>query len=73
MSRKIVRPLLPYQFYTFQNCVGESNVTWHAGSMHKAMDIAKIQDYNITTYSSIMPAIAEEVKEIPKYPMGTHP
>lgn len=68
----VVLPLIPFQFVTFQNCIGESNVTWHAGSMHKAMDIAKIQDYNITHYSSIMPAIAQEVKEIPKYPMGTH-
>lgn len=72
MEQKVVKPLVPYQFYTFQNCIGESSVTWHAGSMHKAMDLAKIQDYNITTYSSIMPALAEEVKEIPKYPMGTH-
>lgn len=68
---KIIKPLIPYQFVTFENCIGESNVTWHAGSMHKAMDLAKIQNFNIMKYSSIMPSISEEVDSVPEYPMGT--
>ena len=70
-NTKIVKPLIPYQFYTFRGCTGESDNTWHAGSMHKAMDIAGIQDYNIITYTSIFPACAEEIDELPKYKMGT--
>lgn len=67
----VILPIIPYQFYTFRGCAGESDNTWHAGSMHKAMDIAGIQDYNIMTYTSIMPPHAEEVSVMPKYPMGT--
>ena len=68
---KIIKPLIPYQFVTFENCIGESNVTHHAGSMHKAMDLAGIQNFNIMEYSSIMPRQAERIFEIPKLEMGT--
>ena len=62
---KIVKPRIPYQYYTFKNCVGESSNTHHAGSYHKALRVAGIKDYNIMSYSSVVPAISEEVKEIP--------
>ena len=67
----IITPLIPYQYFTFRGCTGESDNTWHAGSMHKAMDIAGIQDYNIISYSSIMPACAEEIFTMPQLKMGT--
>jgi arginine decarboxylase len=41
---------------------GESDVTEHAGSYDEALRMAKIENYNIMTYSSIMPP---EAKEIP--------
>jgi arginine decarboxylase len=44
---------------------GESEVTVHAGSFDDALRMAQIQDYNIITYSSILPPEAEEVS-VPK-------
>jgi arginine decarboxylase len=42
---------------------GESDVTVHAGSYHLALKDAGIEMCNIMQYSSILPGIAEEVKE----------
>jgi arginine decarboxylase len=40
---------------------GESEITVHAGSYHLALQQAGIEMCNIITYSSILPAIAQEV------------
>jgi arginine decarboxylase len=48
---------------------GESDITFHAGSYHLALQKAGIERMNIMTYSSILPAIAEE---IPKPTRMTH-
>lgn len=42
---------------------GECDITVHAGSFHLALREAGIERYNIMTYSSIMPAIAREIKK----------
>lgn len=42
---------------------GESDITIHAGSYHLALKKAGIEMCNIITYSSILPAIAKEVKK----------
>jgi arginine decarboxylase len=42
---------------------GESNITIHAGSFHLALRSAGIEMCNIISYSSILPAIAQEVKK----------
>lgn len=41
---------------------GESDITIHAGSYHLALKDAGIESQNIITYSSILPAIASEMK-----------
>ena len=41
---------------------GESDITFHAGSYHLALQKAGIERMNIMTYSSILPAIAEEIQ-----------
>lgn len=42
---------------------GESDITVHAGSYHLALRAAGIEMVNIMTYSSIMPAIAQEIEK----------
>lgn len=42
---------------------GESDITIHAGSYHLALKEAGIEARNHMTYSSIMPGIAEEIKQ----------
>jgi arginine decarboxylase len=41
---------------------GQSDITIHAGSYHLALKEAKIEMYNIMTYSSILPGIARKVE-----------
>ncbi len=40
---------------------GESDITFHAGSYHLALQKAGIERMNIMTYSSILPSIAQEI------------
>lgn len=42
--------------------VGESNITIHAGSFHLALKDAGIEMCNVMQYSSILPAIANEIE-----------
>ena len=42
---------------------GQSDITVHAGSYHLALKAAGIEVCNIMTYSSILPAIAREIKK----------
>jgi arginine decarboxylase len=42
---------------------GESDIQVHAGSYHLALKEAGIEAFNIICYSSIMPAIATEIKK----------
>lgn len=51
---------IPKDYFVTQG-TGESDITIHAGSYHLALKSAGIEMANIMTYSSIMPAIANEV------------
>lgn len=42
---------------------GQSNITVHAGSYHLALQQAGIERYNIMTYSSILPGIANRIEK----------
>lgn len=49
--------------YFITNGIGQSDITVHAGSYHLALKDAGIEQYNIMTYSSILPSIATEVEK----------
>ena len=49
--------LIPNTFFTTKGS-GESDLELHAGSYHMALYDAGIADYNIMTYSSVLPATA---------------
>ncbi len=51
---------IPRDFFVTDG-VGESDITIHAGSYHLALKQAGIERANIMLYSSIMPAIANEI------------
>jgi len=59
---------IPKDFFITEG-TGESDITVHAGSYHLALRDAGIEMCNIMTYSSILPAIANEV---PKPELLTH-
>lgn len=50
---------IPWQFFETSG-TGESDIAIHAGSYHLALQNASIERYNIMTYSSILPGIAEK-------------
>jgi arginine decarboxylase len=52
--------LIPHEFITTKGS-GCSDYTLHAGSYHIALSEANICDYNIQTYSSVIPATAKQV------------
>lgn len=52
---------IPKDFFVTSG-LGESDVTVHAGSYHLALKDAGIERCNIITYSSILPAIANEIE-----------
>ena len=49
---------------------GQSDITVHAGSFHLALKDAGIEAYNIMTYSSILPGIAQEIAKPETLPHG---
>lgn len=51
---------VPREFFETSG-IGESDIAIHAGSYHLALKNANIEMYNIMTYSSILPGIAEKV------------
>ena len=59
---------IPKDFFVTRGC-GESDIAIHAGSYHLALKEAGIEMCNIIRYSSILPAIAHEVKK-PKLDHG---
>lgn len=62
---------VPYQYFITKGS-GDSEYEIHAGSYHMALHNAGISDFNIQTYSSILPAKATEVKpDHIKLPFGS--
>ncbi len=69
---KSVANLLPHTFFTTKGS-GESDLEIHAGSYHMALYDAGISDFNIMTYSSVIPATAHLVSmdEVDLPPFGS--
>lgn len=57
---KLVGNLIPNTFFITKGS-GESDLELHAGSYHMALYDAGISDFNIMTYSSVIPATAKLV------------
>lgn len=53
---------VPFEFFATQGA-GESDITIHAGSYHLALKDAGIEAYNIISYSSILPGIAQKISK----------
>jgi arginine decarboxylase len=64
---KKVSSLIPYEYFTFKS-TGESKYTFHAGSYHLALFLAKIHECNIMTYSSIIPPESIEIPQPKLHP-----
>jgi len=60
---------IPKEFFETRGS-GESDIAIHAGSYHLALQDANIEMYNIMTYSSILPGIAEKVNPPEKITHG---
>lgn len=70
LSSLLVGNRIPKDYFV-TNGVGESDITVHAGSYHLALKQANIERFNIMTYSSILPGIAQEVKQPEHIPHGS--
>jgi len=77
-SREVNNPLqglvigsrIPKDYFITKG-TGESDITIHAGSYHLALKNAGIERANIMTYSSILPAIANQVEQPKEYVHGS--
>jgi arginine decarboxylase len=58
----ITKNRIPYNYFITKG-TGESDITVHAGSYHLALKQSGIEICNIINYSSILPAIAKEIKK----------
>ncbi|PIZ95895.1 MAG: arginine decarboxylase [Candidatus Magasanikbacteria bacterium CG_4_10_14_0_2_um_filter_37_12] len=58
----IIGNRIPKDFFITQG-KGQSDITVHAGSYHLALLDANIEKYNIMTYSSILPGIAQKITQ----------
>lgn len=61
---------IPRKYFIDKGC-GQSDIAVHAGSFHLALQECGIENYNIVSYSSILPKECEEIKERPKMRRGT--
>ena len=64
--------IIPNTFFVTKGS-GESDLELHAGSYHMALYDAGISDYNIMTYSSVLPATARlaTMDEVDMPPFGS--
>ena len=61
---------IPKDFFVTEG-TGQSDITVHAGSYHLALRDAGIEMCNIMTYSSILPAVANETAKPPRLTHGS--
>jgi len=61
---------IPRHFYVVKGC-GESDISHHTGSFHRALKDAGIERHNIITYSSVLPQEAEQVAKPNYYHHGS--
>jgi len=65
MGNIIIGNRIPRDFFITSG-YGQSDLAVHSGSYHLALKDAGIESYNIMTYSSILPSVAQRV-EIPSH------
>ncbi len=54
---------VPTKYFLDKGC-GQSDITFHAGSFHMALKDCGIENYNVVTYSSILPKKCTEIQGI---------
>ncbi|MDO9577240.1 MAG: pyruvoyl-dependent arginine decarboxylase [Candidatus Cloacimonadales bacterium] len=69
MKGLLIGNRIPREYFITRG-TGESDITIHAGSYHLALKEAGIEKTNIMTYSSILPAIAQEIPQPKNYVHG---
>ena len=69
MKGLLIGNRIPREYFITRG-TGESDITIHAGSYHLALKDAGIEKANIITYSSILPAIAQEIDKPAGYVHG---
>lgn len=69
MKGLLIGNRIPREYFITKG-TGESDITIHAGSYHLALQKAGIEKSNIMTYSSILPAIAQEILKPDTYSHG---
>ncbi len=60
MAELILKNRIPFEYFITTG-KGSSNLEIHAGSYHAALYDAKICNFNIQTYSSVIPETAKEI------------
>lgn len=72
MAKNILKNRIPNEYFITSG-KGSSNLEIHAGSYHMALYDANICNFNIQTYSSVIPKTAEEVSKdvIKDIPFGS--
>lgn len=72
MKEKILKNRIPYEYFITSG-KGSSDLEIHAGSYHMALYDANICNFNIQTYSSVIPKTAKEIKKeiIGEIPFGS--
>ena len=66
----IIGNRVPKDFFVVSG-IGQSDITVHAGSYHLALKDAGIERCNIMVYSSILPAIANQIERSPQLVHGS--
>ncbi len=69
-SRRREIQKIPTKYFIASGC-GQSDITYHAGSYHMALQECGIENYNIMTYSSVLPKNCVEIDEKPKMVHGS--
>ncbi len=69
-KRLLAHQRIPKDYFVTKG-KGESDLTVHAGSYHFALQNAGIMNFNIITYSSVLPAIATEIQKPDELTFGS--
>jgi len=72
MKKTLLKNRIPHEYFITSG-KGSSNLEIHAGSYHMALYDANICNFNIQTYSSVIPKLAKEINQniIQEIPFGS--
>jgi len=72
MAKSLLKNRIPYEYFITKGS-GSSNLEIHAGSYHIALYDANICNFNIQTYSSVIPSTAIEINKdiVSEIPFGS--